>query len=267
MIQSNPINSGWAAHKLENNYITEVLPQESSESDIRLPILASGGGAPRVFGFESQWSLITGTAQNWEKQKCHFWKAQAKYAYQDPGEKAGTSQKPVPDLLAGLGGSLREADGGCGLPQKQGHWLWRYWVFTGVSCPGCPHFDAKTQLHPTVQRRQWWDVSGQTTNGAGTRPHPPANRLLKVFLSLQPPLNTHFDTALPTRGTRLSSTHQWQAPVPPTRKPAQTSEKSLIHQEVDTRRETINKNPMGPPTQKGKQNETAQDYVPDKGIR
>ena len=60
--------------------------------------------------------MITRTAQNWEKQKFHFWKVQAKYAYQDPGEKAVTSQEPVPDLLAGLGGSLREADGGCGSP-------------------------------------------------------------------------------------------------------------------------------------------------------
>ena len=213
MKQSNPINSGWATHKLENNYITEVLPQENSESDIRLPSLASGGGAPTVFGFESQWSLITGTAQNWEKQKCHFWRAQARYyAYQDPGEKAVTSQEPVPDLLAGLGGSLREADGGCGSLQKQGHWLRRYQVFTGMSCPGCHHFDAKTQLHPTVRRRQWWDISGQTTNGAGTRPHPPANGLLKVFLSLQSSLNTLTqpcppevqDSAPPTSGRHQS---------------------------------------------------------------
>ena len=42
MKQSNPINSGWATHKLENNYITEVLPQENSESDIRVPSLTSG---------------------------------------------------------------------------------------------------------------------------------------------------------------------------------------------------------------------------------
>ena len=67
MKQSNPINSGWATHKLENNYITEVLPQENSESDIRLPSLASGGGAPTVFGFESQWGLHSREPESCEK--------------------------------------------------------------------------------------------------------------------------------------------------------------------------------------------------------
>ena len=28
MIKSNPIPAGWVTHKLENNYITEVLPWE-----------------------------------------------------------------------------------------------------------------------------------------------------------------------------------------------------------------------------------------------
>ena len=38
VIKSNAIPAGWATHKLENNYITEVLHRsESFEPDIRLP--------------------------------------------------------------------------------------------------------------------------------------------------------------------------------------------------------------------------------------
>ena len=41
MIKSNLILAEWVTHKLENNYITEVLPQESSEPQIRLPSLGT----------------------------------------------------------------------------------------------------------------------------------------------------------------------------------------------------------------------------------
>ena len=46
----------WATHILENNYITEVLPQESSEPHSRFPNLEgliSGIGAPRTCGSEA----------------------------------------------------------------------------------------------------------------------------------------------------------------------------------------------------------------------
>ena len=39
MIKSNPIPDWWATHKLENNYIPEVLPQEDSEPHIKFPSL------------------------------------------------------------------------------------------------------------------------------------------------------------------------------------------------------------------------------------
>ena len=41
MIKSNLILAEWVTHKLENNYITEVLPQESSEPQVRLPCLGT----------------------------------------------------------------------------------------------------------------------------------------------------------------------------------------------------------------------------------
>ena len=39
MRKPNPEPTTWVTHKLENNYITEVLPQESSEPHVGLPSL------------------------------------------------------------------------------------------------------------------------------------------------------------------------------------------------------------------------------------
>ena len=78
-----------------------------------------------------------------------------------------------------------------------------------MSYPGCLHFDAKARPQPTALRLQCWDTSSQTTDRAGTQSHPSADRLPKVFLIPQLPLNTPLDMALPTRGKKPSSTHQW----------------------------------------------------------
>ena len=48
-------------------------------------------------------------------------------------------------------------------------------------------------------RLQCWVASSQTTNGAGTQPHPSADKRIKDSLNM----------ALCTRGTKSSSTHQW----------------------------------------------------------
>ena len=99
----------------------------------------------------------------------------------------------------GLGGD------GCNSPWGHGHWLQTFWgAFSCMSTAtgGC-------WTHPTACRCQCWDTSGQTTNCAGRQPHPSANRMPKDFLSPQPPLDMPLDMALPTRGPRPSSTHQW----------------------------------------------------------
>ena len=97
MIKSNPIPTRWAVHKLENNYTTEVLPQEWQYwAPCEAPLtgcLATGGRGPRKSGFEGQWSLITGIPQDWGKQKLHSWRAHTRsYVHQDPRNKAGTSK-------------------------------------------------------------------------------------------------------------------------------------------------------------------------------
>ena len=93
-INSNPIPPRWATQKLENNYITEVFPQEWefwALGEAPQPGgLVSGGEAPRVFGFEGQWDLITGNPPDWEKQKLHSLYIFSSCILQ-PREKAVTS--------------------------------------------------------------------------------------------------------------------------------------------------------------------------------
>ena len=67
----------------------------------------------------------------------------------------------------------------------------------------------KTWPHPTAYKCPCWDASGQTTNWVGTQPYSSADRLPKDFLSLQPLLDMSLEMALPTRGSRSSSIHQW----------------------------------------------------------
>ena len=113
--------------------------------------------------------------------------------------KAVTSYQPGPDLPVGLGGSPGEV---------------------GVSCVSC--------------RLQCWDTSVQATNRVGTQPHPWADRLPKDILSTQTSLNTPLDMALPIRGTRPSSTHQWPGTSPFHQEACTSPWTNLTHQGADT---------------------------------
>ena len=112
-IKSNPIHTGWATHKLEDNYTTEVLPQEWKfwvpHQAPQPGGLTMGRGDPRESGFETQWGLTAGLPQDWGKQKLHSWRAHTRScAHQDPGKEAVTPQETGPDLLATIGGSSAE---------------------------------------------------------------------------------------------------------------------------------------------------------------
>ena len=97
------------------------------------------------------------------------------------------------------------------------------------------HFGTKTWSHPTACRFQCWNASGQTTNKIGTQPDSTADRLPKVLMSSQPPQNTPFDTALPTRVTKPSSTHH-SADTSPSHQEAYTSPwTNITHLGADTR--------------------------------
>ena len=81
-------------------------------------------------------------------------------------------------------------------------YFWR--ELSWKSCLG-----TKTWPHSTACRLQCWDTSGQTTNRVETQPHSSTERLPQVILSPQPPRDMPPDTALHTRVTKSSSTHQW----------------------------------------------------------
>ena len=139
-----------------------------------------------------------------------------------------------------------------------------------MSSPGGCHFDTKSWYHPTACRLQCWDASGQTNNGAGTKPHPSAHRLPKVFLSPQPPLNTPLDTALTTRGTRPSSIDQRTGTGPSHQETCpslleQTQPPGGRHQKQEKLQSYSLQN--GDCKLKARKNEMAEEYVPDERTR
>ena len=144
------------------------------------------------------------------------------------------------DLPVSVGGSPAKVGegGGCGSLWGQGHSRWRLWqLLIGVGPQGCCLFPAKTWPHPTACRHQCWDASGQTTNRAGTQPHPSAERLFKVFLKKQLPHNKHTHRHCPAHQwdkTQLHPSVGGYQSFPPANlhKPL-----SLIHQGADSRRQ------------------------------
>ena len=72
MIKSNPVYTGWAMNKLENNNTKEVFPllwrfwaphQRSQAGDLEKRL-----GIPREYDFGGQWNLIIGFSQDWGKE-------------------------------------------------------------------------------------------------------------------------------------------------------------------------------------------------------
>ena len=109
----------------------------------------------------------------------------------------------------------------------------------------------------------------QTNSRIGTEHHPSADRLPKVVLSSQPPINTPLYMVLPTRGNRPSSTHRGQAPVPPTRKPAQAPGPTspTRGQTPEARGTTILQPVERRPQREKVRQKTAEKYVPDEGTK
>ena len=75
-------------------------------------------------------------------------------------------------------------------------------------------FSTKMWNHPPACRLQCWDALGQTTNRAGTQPTCHQTGYLKSSWAHSLPLNTPFDMAMPTRGKRPCSSHQWAGSSP-----------------------------------------------------
>ena len=196
MIKSNHIPAcGWVTHKLENNYMTEVIPEEwkfwSPHQAPHHESLASGG-VPRASGFEGQWGSdhrnSTGMGETetplldvahkvlctpgrrgksndliraWARPTCWYWRVSCR----------GRGK-----LWLTAGEKIMEA-----VVLENTHW----------QEPSCRSpFSHKTWPHPMACMLQCWNTSGQTTKRVGTQPHPSADRLPKVILSPQLP-NEH----------------------------------------------------------------------------
>ena len=69
----------------------------------------------------------------------------------------------------------------------------------------------------------------QTTSKTGTQPHPLAERLPKIIISLQTSQNTPLDSALPTREKRSSLIHQNTGTSPLHQEPYTTHWTNLSH--------------------------------------
>ena len=76
---------------------------------------------------------------------------------------------------------------------------------TNERSPRDLHLNAKTQLHPMASKLHCWMPHAKQDRNTT----PPISReAAKIILSSQKPQNTPRDTALPTRKTRSSPTHQ-----------------------------------------------------------
>ena len=106
-------------HKLENNYITEVLPQEwefwAPRQAPQPEGPASEGGVPRAFSFEGQWGLSAGAPQEWGKQRLHHsWRAHTSFhVHWDPAQSSDF-----------IGAWARPTCGYWRVSWRGGGWLW-----------------------------------------------------------------------------------------------------------------------------------------------
>ena len=118
----------------------------------------------------------------------------------------------------------------------QGHWCQRSQrILISVSFTRGRQFGIKTEPYPTSYRLQCWNTPGQRISKIGTWPHPSADRVPKAILRSQPPTNMSLDMALPTRGTRPRSTHQWASTTPSHQEPCASLRINPTHQRIDTR--------------------------------
>ena len=115
-----------ATHRLENNYTTEVLPEDWkfwTPHQASQPVgLAMGVGIPRKSGFEVHEGLITGIPQDWGKQKPHSWRVHTgSQGYKDPGEKSNDLIRDWPQSTCQYWRVSGRGRGSCGSLWGQGH--------------------------------------------------------------------------------------------------------------------------------------------------
>ena len=134
-----------------------------------------------------------------------------------------------------------------------------------------PSFSHKTQPHPIASRFLYWNTSGQMTNRAVTQPHSSADRLHKILPSLQlhvkhtlwhSTVHQRYMVQLyPPVGKKQSlpprSLHKPLRSASPTSGQIAEAIITITLQMVEWKQQW----------HKGRQNEMAGEYVPDKGTR
>ena len=112
--------------KYGRTIISNMLSHRSeiSEPYVRFPSLgvSSGGGCPRVFGFEAQKGLISPSPQDWGKQRLHSWRVHtSSYMHWDPGQNQWLlmllGQRYLLVLKVSQGGGV--GDGGAAQPRDK----------------------------------------------------------------------------------------------------------------------------------------------------
>ena len=118
----------WVTHKLENNYITRVLPTGvSSEPHFRLPAWGSDvrRSGPQRFGFKSQRECRLSTGRGEVRLS---WRTYTRSCVSRTQGKSsdfiGTYIRPT----CGLGGSPEETGVSCDSLSGHRHWWQAYWV-------------------------------------------------------------------------------------------------------------------------------------------
>ena len=144
--------------KMENNYITEILP---------LRVLSPRSGSP-VWGCgirrRNPQNIVLWRSGGLDCRKSTGREKTERPLLEDTHKALGASGPRGksgdfirPDLPADLGGSPGETGGTYGSLWGQGHWWQSYLeVLVGMSCRGDHHFDAKTWPHPPL----CWEASG-----------------------------------------------------------------------------------------------------------
>ena len=123
----------------------------------------------------------------------------------------------------------------CQSPPPQAFLANNSWGRCTLPWPECPFGVKYPSLHqdlapPNCQQAPVLDTTCQTTSKTGTHPHPSTDRLPKVVLSSQTLQNTLFDTALPIRVKRFSSTNQRTGASPSHQETYTSSWTNLTHQ-------------------------------------
>ena len=158
--------------------------------------------------------MCAGVPWDWRKQRPHSWKVHtAFYVYWFPGQNIGSIGIWVgPDCS-----SWRiswENRGWLWLILGKGHWRQSFQEYSSACVSlGVAIFGKSSSTH------QCWEAPGQTIIQAGSQPHPSVKKIPKDPPGTQPLLLLPRDKAPLTRRIGISPTYQWQAPVPPTRKP------------------------------------------------